>query len=231
MRAPLPLRLIIGYGFMAHGWAKLSRGPEGFAKLLAHIGAPFPEATAWVSTLVEILGGLAIFAGAFVAVVSVPLIVMMFVAMFTVHLRYGFSAINTIGLTADGPQFGPPGIEVNLLYIAGLLAADPGRAQALCRSTDCSQEESESRRPHHPDRLHPALSARSGPPHFQELPVARWRPGSVHTLPHFVRISNGCHPQPINAHLRDHHPTGVVEQKGASTVGCGPSRPVPLGEH
>jgi putative oxidoreductase len=42
--------------------------------------------------------------------------------MFTVHLRYGFSAINTIGLTADGPQFGPPGIEVNLLYIACLVA-------------------------------------------------------------------------------------------------------------
>jgi len=30
---PLPLRLIIGFGFMAHGWAKLSRGPSGFAKL------------------------------------------------------------------------------------------------------------------------------------------------------------------------------------------------------
>jgi putative oxidoreductase len=120
--APVPLRLIIGYGFMAHGWAKLSRGPAGFAKLLEHIGAPLPEATAWVSTLIEFLGGLAILAGAFVAAVSVPLIVMMLVAMFTVHLRYGFSAINTIGLTADGPQFGPPGYEVNLLYIAGLLA-------------------------------------------------------------------------------------------------------------
>jgi putative oxidoreductase len=84
-----------------------------------------------VSTLVELLGGLAIFAGAFVAVVSVPLIVMMLVAMFTVHLRYGFSAVNTIGLTADGPQFGPPGYEVNLLYIAGLLALILGGAGAL----------------------------------------------------------------------------------------------------
>ena len=120
--APLPLRLVIGYGFMAHGLATLRRGPEGFAKLLEQIGAPLPEATAWVSTLIEVLGGLAILAGAFVAVVSIPLIVMMLVAMFTVHLRYGFSAINTIGLTADGPQFGPPGYEVNLLYIAGLLA-------------------------------------------------------------------------------------------------------------
>src|SRR6266850_7564176 len=120
--APLPLRLMIGYGFMAHGWAKLSRGPTGFAKLLEHIGAPLPEATAWVSALIEILGGLAILAGAFVAVASIPLIVTMLVAMFTVHLRYGFSAINTIGLTADGPQFSPPGYEVNLLYIACLLA-------------------------------------------------------------------------------------------------------------
>src|SRR4029079_8718146 len=125
---PLPLRLVIGFGFMAHGWAKLSRGPSGFAKLLAQIGAPLPETTAWVATFVELLGGLAIFVGAFVEVVSVPLIVMMLVAMFTVHLKYGFSAINTIGLTADGPQFGPPGYEVNLLYIAGLLALILGGA-------------------------------------------------------------------------------------------------------
>jgi putative oxidoreductase len=129
--APLPLRLVIGYGFIAHGWAKLSRGPAGFARLLEQIGAPQPELTAWVSTFIEILGGLAILAGAFVAVVSVPLIVMMLVALFTVHLRYGFSAINTIGLTADGPQFGPPGYEVNLLYIAGLLALILGGAGPL----------------------------------------------------------------------------------------------------
>ena len=124
----MPIRLIIGFGFLAHGWAKLSRGPAGFAKLLEQIGAPMPEVTAWVSTLIEILGGLAILAGVFVAIVSVPLIITMLVAMFTVHLRYGFSAINTIGLTPAGPQFGPPGYEINLLYIAGLLALILGGA-------------------------------------------------------------------------------------------------------
>jgi putative oxidoreductase len=113
---------------MAHGWAKLSRGPEGFAKLLEQIGAPLPLATAWVSTVVELFGGLAILVGALVTAVSIPLILMMVVAMFTVHLRYGFSAVNTIGLTASGPQFSPPGIEVNLLYIAGLLALALGGA-------------------------------------------------------------------------------------------------------
>ena len=106
---PLPLRLIIGFGFMAHGWAKLSRGPSGFANLLTQIGAPLPEATAWLSTFMEILGGLAIFVGAFVEVVSVPLIVMMLVAIWTVHRKYGFSSVNTIGLTEEGPRFGPPG--------------------------------------------------------------------------------------------------------------------------
>lgn len=119
--APIPLRLIIGYGFMAHGWAKWSRGPDGFAKLLQQIGVPLPQFTARATTFLELFGGLAILIGAFVALVSIPLIVSMLVAMFTVHLKYGFSAIKTIGLTDAGPVFGPPGYEVNLLYIGGLL--------------------------------------------------------------------------------------------------------------
>ena len=148
--APLPLRLIIGYGFMAHGWAKLSRGPEGFAKLLEQIGAPLPEVTAWLSTFIELLGGLAILAGAFVAAVSVPLIVMMLVAMFTVHLKYGFSSINTIGLTEDGPKFGPPGYEVNLLYIAGLLSLILGGAGPLSIDRLLARRKNLSERPGKP---------------------------------------------------------------------------------
>lgn len=127
----MPLRLIVGVGFIAHGWAKLSRGPDGFAKLLDQIGVPFPQFSAWVGTLLELVGGLAILVGAFVVVVSVPLIVMMLVAMFAVHMRHGFSSVNTIGLTPDGPLFGPPGYEVNLLYIACLVALMLGGAGAL----------------------------------------------------------------------------------------------------
>jgi putative oxidoreductase len=144
---PLPLRLVIGIGFMVHGWAKLSRGPSGFAKLLAQIGAPLPETTAWVSTFVELLGGLAIFVGVFVEVVSVPLIVMMLVAMFTVHLKYGFSSINTIGLTQNGPQFGPPGYEINLFYIAGLLSLILGGAGAFSIDRLLSRNRGLSERP------------------------------------------------------------------------------------
>ena len=114
----LPIRFVVGFGFMAHGWAKLGRGPVGFARLLHQIGVPMPLLTAWVATFVEIIGGTAIFAGALVTYASIPLIGMMAVAMFTIHARYGFSAINTIAVTAAGPQFGPPGYEINLLYIA-----------------------------------------------------------------------------------------------------------------
>ena len=115
------LRLVIGYGFVVHGWAKWNRGPENFAGLLHQIGIPFPEFMAWFVTLLELFGGFAILSGIMVTWVSVPLIVSMVVAVFGVHLRFGFSSINTIGLTKIGPVFGPPGFEINLLYIAGLL--------------------------------------------------------------------------------------------------------------
>jgi putative oxidoreductase len=127
--ALLPLRLVVGYGFFAHGMAKLSRGPEKFARLLALIGAPAPEITAWAVTGVELLGGLAIMLGALVLLASIPLLASMIVAMFTIHVHYGFSAVNTIGLTATGPVFGPPGYEINLLYMGALVAlalAGPG---------------------------------------------------------------------------------------------------------
>jgi putative oxidoreductase len=129
--ATVPLRLIIGYGLMAHGWAKWSRGPGEFARLLQHVHVPLPQVSAWADTLLELFGGLAVFAGAFVALVSLPLVVSMLVAMLTVQLRYGFSSVNTIGLTDAGPVFGPPGYEINLLYIAGLLVFVLGGAGPL----------------------------------------------------------------------------------------------------
>jgi putative oxidoreductase len=125
------LRLVMGFGFMAHGWAKWTRGPANFAKLLHQVGVPHPVLAAWSVTMLELFGGLALFVGAFVALVSIPLILSMIGAMLTVQLRYGFSSINTIGLTPDGPVFGPPGYEINLLYIAGLLALALGGPDAL----------------------------------------------------------------------------------------------------
>jgi len=124
--APIPLRLIVGFGFIEHGYAKLLRGPEHFAGILQALGVPAPHSAAWMTIIVEIGGGLAVLAGAFVALASIPMAAVLLAAMFTVHLPYGFSAIKLQAVTAAGPQFGPPGYEVDLLYLACLLALVAG---------------------------------------------------------------------------------------------------------
>jgi putative oxidoreductase len=120
--APIPLRLIVGYGFMQHGFAKLSKGPEAFAAILHLIGVPAPHLTAWLTILTEICGGFAVLLGAFVPLVSLPMAALLLVAIFTVHLPYGFSSIKLMSVTAGRAQFGPPGYECDLLYLACLAA-------------------------------------------------------------------------------------------------------------
>jgi putative oxidoreductase len=44
------------------------------------------------------------------------------VASVTVHLPNGFSSIKLQAVTAAGPQFGQPGYEADLLYLACLAA-------------------------------------------------------------------------------------------------------------
>ena len=118
----LPLRLMVGYGFMAHGLAKLSRGPGAFAGVLHALGVPAPDVMAPVTIFVEITGGLLIGLGAFVWAVAIPLAAVLGVAAITVHLPYGFSSIKLVAVTGAGAQFGPPGYEVAVLYLACLAA-------------------------------------------------------------------------------------------------------------
>jgi putative oxidoreductase len=118
----IPLRLIVGYGFMAHGYAKLARGPEHFTSILHAIGVPAPSLMAWATILVELLGGLAVILGAFTALASVPMAIVLVVAVFTVHLPNGFSSIKLQAFDATGAHFGQPGYETDLLYLAALAA-------------------------------------------------------------------------------------------------------------
>ena len=120
--ALIPVRLIVGFGFLEHGFAKLARGPDAFANILQAMGVPGPHFMAWATILVELLGGLAVILGAFVKPASLPMAAVLLVAMFTVHLPYGFSSIKLTAITAAGAQFGPPGYEVALLYLACLAA-------------------------------------------------------------------------------------------------------------
>jgi len=120
--ALLPLRLIIGFGFAAHGYTKVSRGPDKFAIILESIGIPLPHVMAWITTLLELVGGLSMMVGAFVVPITLPLTVVMTTALISVHLQYGFSSIRLKSITTSGAEFGPIGYELNLVYIAGLIA-------------------------------------------------------------------------------------------------------------
>jgi uncharacterized membrane protein YphA (DoxX/SURF4 family) len=54
--APIPLRLIVGFGFIEHGYAKLLNGPENFAFMLHALGVSAPHLMAWLTILTELLG-------------------------------------------------------------------------------------------------------------------------------------------------------------------------------
>jgi putative oxidoreductase len=129
--APLPLRLIVGYGFIVHGFAKLSRGPENFAAVLHTLGVPWPHLLAWATTLVELAGGAAVLLGAFIPLASVPMAVVLLTALLTVHLPYGFFSVKLVEVSASGTKFGPVGYEVILLYLASLAALAFGGAGPL----------------------------------------------------------------------------------------------------
>jgi putative oxidoreductase len=60
--------------------------------------------------------------GLFVAPLSVPLALVMLTAMVLVHLPYGFSSVRLKAIGATGAEFGPVGYELNLLYLAALVA-------------------------------------------------------------------------------------------------------------
>jgi putative oxidoreductase len=131
----LPLRLIAGYGFLEHGYAKLARGPGHFAAILHAMGMPFPDLLSWATVAVEIAGGLMILAGALVPLIAVPMIVVLCVAIVTVHLPNGFSSITLIAYDASGAHFGQPGYETDLLYVAALVALSIAGAGPF--SVDC----------------------------------------------------------------------------------------------
>jgi putative oxidoreductase len=127
----LPLRLIVGYGFLAHGYAKLARGPDDFIAILHAVGLPFSFFLGWATIVIELVGGLLILFGAFMPLASAPMIVVLLVAIFTVHLPNGFSSIKLLAYDGSGAHFGPPGYETDLLYVAALLALCFGGAGPL----------------------------------------------------------------------------------------------------
>lgn len=87
----VPVRLVVGLVFFAHGAQKLFVfGLGGTAAFMAQLGIPLPALAAVVLIAVELLGGLALIVGLVTRWAAALLAIDMLVATLTVHLRAGF---------------------------------------------------------------------------------------------------------------------------------------------
>ena len=139
--APVPLRIILGFGFVFHGFPKVftAAGHESITGMLAGIGVPAPGFAGYLVGGLEFFGGLALLLGLMVRPIAALGAVEMLFAALLVHLPAGFNFMNITGMTDQGPQFGMPGYEVPLLYLFGfvsLILSGPGLASLGDRAED-----------------------------------------------------------------------------------------------
>jgi len=96
-------RLAVAYGFYEPAmmkWADINSVAEWFGSM----GIPFPTLNAYMAASTEIAGVVLLTLGLLTRIISLPLIVIMIVAIVTVHLPNGFSA-------------GENGFEIPLYYM------------------------------------------------------------------------------------------------------------------
>lgn len=86
-------RLAVAYGFLDPALMKWSN-MKGTADFFGSIGIPFPLLNAYMAATTEIVGIVLLTLGLLTRLISIPLVVVMIVAISTVHLAHGFSAGN-----------------------------------------------------------------------------------------------------------------------------------------
>ncbi len=85
------IRVVVGIVFLMHGGQKLFIwGFSGVAAFLGQLGIPAPMLASIIVTLVEFLGGLALFVGLFTRWAAILLAIDMATAILIVHLPNGF---------------------------------------------------------------------------------------------------------------------------------------------
>lgn len=97
------LRLVLAYGFYGpamHKWDDISAVAEWFGTM----GIPLPTLNAYMAASTELAGVVLLTLGLFTRLISIPLMVVMVVAITTVHLGNGFSS-------------GDNGFEIPLYYM------------------------------------------------------------------------------------------------------------------
>ena len=96
-------RLTVAYGFYEPAMTKWS-DIKSVAQWFGSIGIPLPTLNAYLAASAEILGVVLLTLGLFTRLISLPLMIVMIVAITTVHLGNGFSA-------------GDNGYEIPLYYL------------------------------------------------------------------------------------------------------------------
>ena len=100
-------RLVVAYGFYEPAMKKW-QGIENVAGWFGSMGIPFPTLNAYMAATTETLGVVLLTFGLFTRLISIPLIVVMLVAIFLVHFQHGFSAATN-------------GFEIPLYYMLFLM--------------------------------------------------------------------------------------------------------------
>lgn len=104
----VPLRLIVGIVFIAHGWLKYSSfGIEGTAKFMGRLGIPIPGVVAVCIIALELIGGLALILGGATRLFAALLACDMLGAIYFSKRNAGF--------------FGPKGWEFELTLCAACI--------------------------------------------------------------------------------------------------------------
>jgi len=87
----LMIRLVLAYGFWTTGIVKWNN-IDNVAEWFGNLGIPFPEFNAYLSVSTEIGGTILLILGLGTRLISVPLMIVVLVAIGTVHLHNGFEA-------------------------------------------------------------------------------------------------------------------------------------------
>jgi len=91
--ALLLARLIVAYGFLEPALMKWN-DMGAVAQWFGSMGIPFPTLNAYMAGTTEIVGVVLVALGLFTRLISIPMMIIMVVAIMTVHLGHGFSAGN-----------------------------------------------------------------------------------------------------------------------------------------
>ena len=86
-------RFVVAYGFLEpalNKWSDIGAVAEWFGSM----GIPFPTFNAYMAASTELLGVVLLTLGLFTRLISIPMMVIMVVAIMTVHLSHGFAAGN-----------------------------------------------------------------------------------------------------------------------------------------